>query len=179
MSAPFYFFIMKKMLLLTTLLICFLVANAQDKVVLKNGDTISVKITKNDEKTIEFHYPGETLINVKNKREIKQIVYESGRIEEIKQGIEVPKINDSKDWEKVIETYLESDVEGLTRIEQIKATSGWGGSLGSSLGYKDAIKKLKKKAAKLGAGVILIHGQPNQSASSRGGGVQVIATAYK
>lgn len=79
----------------------------------------------------------------------------------------------------MVETYLESDVEGLTRVDEIKATSGWGGSLGSSLGYKGAIKKLKKKAAKLGAGVILIHGQPNQSASARGGGVQVIATAYK
>lgn len=170
---------MKKMLLLFVLLTCVVSVNAQDKVIFKNGDTISVKIIKNEEKSIEYQYPGETLVNVKNKREIRQIIYESGRIEEIKQGIEVPVITSPDDWDKVVETYLESDVEGLTRIDQIKATSGWGGSLGSSLGYKDAIKKLKKKAAKLGAGVILIHGQPNQSASSRGGGVQVIATAYK
>lgn len=158
---------------------CFVAVQAQDKVVLKNGDTLCVKVVKNDEKTIVYQYPGEALLNVKNKREIKKIAYESGRIETINQGIEVPVIKSEKDWEKVIETYIESDVEGLTRVDQIKATSGWGGSLGSSLGYKGAIKKLKKKAAKLGAGVILIHGQPNQSASSRGGGVQVIATAYK
>lgn len=152
---------------------------AQDKVVLKNGEVLNVKVVKNDEKAIEFQYPGESLLNVKNKREIKQIVYESGRVEEINQGIEVPEIKSEKDWAKVVETYIEADVEGLTRVEQLKATSGWGGSMGSSLGYKDAVKKLKKKAAKLGAGVILIHGQPNQSASSRGGGVQVITTAYK
>ena len=119
------------------------------------------------------------MVNVKNKREINKIVYESGREEIINVGINVPKINSEKDWKNVVETYLEADVEGLTRVDELKATSGWGGSLGSSMGYKDAIKKLKKKAAKLGAGVILIHGQPNQSASSRGGGVQVIATAYK
>ena len=152
---------------------------AQDKVYLKNGEELNVKIVKNDEKTIEFQYPGESMLNVKNKREIKKIVYESGREELINVGINVPIIESEKDWEKVVETYLETDVEGLTRVDEIKATSGWGGSLGSSLGYKDAVKKLKKKAAKLGAGVILIHGQPNQSASSRGGGVQVIATAYK
>jgi hypothetical protein len=169
-----------KRLLLVLLSVSFMAsANAQDKVVLKNGEVLDVKVVKNDEKTIEFQYPGESLLNVKNKREIKQIVYESGRVEEINQGIEVPEIKSEKDWEKVVETYMESDVEGLTRVDELKATSGWGGSLASSLGYKDAIKKLKKKAAKLGAGVILIHGQPNQSASSRGGGVQVIATAYK
>lgn len=171
--------IMRKYFLFVVLTTFAISANAQDKVVLKNGETLNVKVVKNDENSIEFQYPDETLLNVKNKREIKQIIYESGRIESINQGIEVPEIKSEKDWQKVVETYLESDVEGLTRVEQLKATSGWGGSMGSSMGYKDCIKKLKKKAAKLGAGVILIHGQPNQSASSRGGGVQVLATAYK
>lgn len=170
---------MKIKLLLVILSTCFLTANAQDKVIFKNGDTISVKIIKNEEKSIEFQYPGESLVNAKNKREIKKIIYGSGRIEEVKQGIDVPEITSPNDWEKVVETYLETDVEGLTRVDEIKATSGWGGAMASSLGYKGAIKKLKKKAAKLGAGVILIHGQPNQAASARGGGVQVIATAYK
>ena len=152
---------------------------AQDKVILKNGEELNVKVVKNNEKTIEFLYPGESMVNEKNKREIKKIVYESGREETFNVGINVPEIKGEKDWEKVVETYLEADVEGLTRVDEIKATSGWGGAMASSAGYKGAIKKLKKKAAKLGAGVILIHGQPNQSASARGGGVQVIATAYK
>jgi hypothetical protein len=171
--------IMKKSFILVVFLFWGLISYAQDKVILKTGEELNVKVVKNDEKTIEFQYPGESLINVKNKREIKKIIYESGREEMIDVGINLPEIKSEKDWEKVVETYLESDVEGLTRVDDIKATSGWGGSLGSSLGYKDAIKKLKKKAAKLGACIILIHGQPNQSASSRGGGVQVIATAYK
>ena len=170
---------MKKQLFVFLSLFLGVSLYGQDKVVLKNGEELNVKVVKNDEKTIEFQYPGESMVNVKNKREIKKIVYESGREETINVGIEVPVITSADDWEKVVETYLESDVEGLTRVDEIKATSGWGGALGSSLGYKGAIKKLKKKAAKLGAGVILIHGQPNQSASSRGGGVQVIATAYK
>ena len=171
---------MKMFSIITIITLFFGVSSyAQDKVFLKNGEELNVKVVKNDEKTIEFQYSGESMVNVKSKREIKKIVYESGREETINVGIEVPVITSADDWEKVVETYLESDVEGLTRVDEIKATSGWGGALGSSLGYKGAIKKLKKKAAKLGAGVILIHGQPNQSASSRGGGVQVIATAYK
>ena len=170
---------MKKLLVLILSLFFGVTSYAQDKVILKNGEELNVKVVKNNEKTIEFQYPGESMVNEKNKREIKKIVYESGREEIFNVGISVPEIKGEKDWEKVIETYLEADVEGLTRVDEIKATSGWGGALASSLGYKGAIKKLKKKAAKLGAGVILIHGQPNQSASARGGGVQVIATAYK
>ena len=54
-----------------------------------------------------------------------------------------------------------------------------GGPLGSSMGYKDALKKLKKKAAKLDAGVVLVHESPNKTAAAFGGGVQVIGTAYK
>ena len=115
----------------------------------------------------------------KNKREINCIIFESGRKEEFHVGIDVPIIKGEKDWEKVVETQLESDIVGLTRVAELKATSGWGGSLGSSMGYKGAIKKLKKKAAKLGAGVILVHGSPNSAAAALGGGVQVTATAYK
>ena len=131
---------MKKQLFVFLSLFLGVSLYAQDKVVLKNGEELNVKVVKNDEKTIEFQYPGESMVNVKNKREIKKIVYESGREETINVGIEVPVITSADDWEKVVETYLESDVEGLTRVDEIKATSGWGGALGSSLGYKGAIR---------------------------------------
>ena len=113
---------MKKLFLLFAVSLVVVTAYAQDKVILKNGEELNVKVVKNDEKTIEFQYPGETLLNVKNKREISCIIYESGRKEEINQGIEVPVITSEKDWEKVVETYMESDVEGLTRVDEIKAT---------------------------------------------------------
>ena len=47
------------------------------------------------------------------------------------------------------------------------------------MGYKDAIKKLKKKAAKLGASVILVADRTNEPAAALGGGVQVVGVAYK
>ena len=126
---------------------------AQDKVILRNGDTLNVEVKKVGTNSIEYSFPNEELVAEKSKNEIASIIYASGRKEEeFNQGIVVPKITSAKDWEKVVETYLESDVAGLTRVGELKATSGWGGSLGSSLEYKTAIKKLKKKAAKLGAG---------------------------
>ena len=170
---------MKRVFFICLVIVLSINAFSQDKLVLKSGEELNVKVVANNENTIQFTYPGETLVNEKNKREISCIIYESGRKEEFHVGIDVPVINSEKDWEKVVETQLESDVAGLTRVAELKATSGWGGSLGSSIGDKGAIKKLKKKAAKLGAGVILVHGSTNGAAAALGGGVQVTATAYK
>lgn len=152
---------------------------AQDKIVLKNGEELNVKILQNSGSSVFFQYPNETLTNEKSKREIKYILFSSGRKEECNQGITIPTIKSKDDWKQVVVTYLPEDVEGLTRVSELKATSSKGGVLGSSMGYKGAINKLKRKAAKLGAGVLLIHGSPNSTAAAWGGGVQVVGTAYK
>ena len=47
------------------------------------------------------------------------------------------------------------------------------------MGYKDAIKKLKKKAAKLGAGVILVADRTNETAAALGGKENVFLLIYK
>ena len=169
----------KKMILVALTAMVAVGAKAQDKVVLRSGEELNVKIVKNGETSIQYQFPGEEMLNEKNKREIKYIEYASGRKEECSQGIEVPVIKSKDDWKLVVITYVESDVIGLKRVGELKATSGWGGSLGSSMGYKGALNKLKKKAAKMGAGVILVHDNPNKLAAALGGGVQVIGTAYK
>lgn len=172
----------KQIVILAALCACGSLSYAQDKVVLRNGSSLDVKIVKSTNASIEFTYPGEELVNEKSeksKKEVSYIVYASGRKEECNQTFQVPVINGKDDWDKVVVTHLASDVEGLTRVGEVAATSGWGGTLGSSMGYKDAIKKLKKKAAKLGASVILVADRTNETAAALGGGVQVVGVAYK
>lgn len=168
-----------KVFILAVLCTCCNLSYAQDKVVLKNGDSLDVKIVRITNSIIEFTYPKEEVVNEKSKKEIAYIVYASGRKEVCNQVFQVPAVKGKDDWEKVVITHLASDVEGLTRVDEVTATSGWGGALASSKGYKGAIKKLKKKAAKLGAGVILIVDRPNETAAAFGGGVQVVGVAYK
>jgi hypothetical protein len=156
-----------------------LFANAQDKVVLRSGDTLNVKIQKSTDDKVEYTFPNETTLNEKSKKEIVKVIYSSGREEKCNTKFEIPTINGESDWKNVVITYLPSDVEGLTRVSDVKATSMWGGSMGSSIGYKGALNKLKRRAAKLNAGVILITSQPNQQAAAMGGGVQVVGIAYK
>ena len=141
--------------------ILFLSANsiqAQDKVVLRTGDTLTVNVTKNTETAIEFTYPNETAVNEKQKRDISCIIYASGRREEIKQqGIVIPEISGEDDWEKVVVTSNRDDVAGLSKVKSLSVSAGNGGVFDSaSKAHEKAIKKLKKKVAKMKYGVVLI-----------------------
>lgn len=148
---------MKQLIISILLLVCTSV-NAQDKVVLKTGDTIIVNVTKNTETAIEYTYPFETAVNEKQKRDITCIIYASGRREEIMQkGIVIPEISGENDWEKVIVTSNRDDVEGLSKVKSISVSAGNGGVFDSaSKAHEKAIKKLQKKVAKMKFGVILI-----------------------
>lgn len=151
---------------------------AQDKIFLRSGDSLNVKVLLVGTEEIQFTYPGETVVNQKLKNEVKYIVFESGRKEVFNASVEIPTIdpkNWKKEWEKVVVTYNEDDIKGLTRVDNIQATSTWGGPLGGqSLGYQNCVKSLKKKAAKLGCGIVLLTDSP-----SRYSGVSLVGTCYK
>ena len=125
---------------------------AQDKIFLRSGDSLNVKVLLVGTEEIQFTYPGETVVNQKLKNEVKYIVFESGRKEVFNASVEIPTIdpkNWKKEWEKVVVTYNEDDIKGLTRVDNIQATSTWGGPLGGqSLGYQNCVKSLKKKGCK-------------------------------
>lgn len=166
-----------KFLALTSLLP--LVVQASDVVIMRNGDTLNVQVIKSTSTTIEYKYPNETVVNERTKNEIHKVIYSSGRVEECNPAFQIPIVKGSEDWEKVIVTYNSDDVKGLIKVANLKASSGWGGSLGAGLGYDQCVKKLQRQAAEQGAGIILITGQPNASATARGGATRVTATAYK
>ena len=148
---------MKKSYLLLAFVAINLACFAQDKVVLKSGDTLNVQVTKNTDTSIEFTYPNETLVNEKKKKDIACIIYASGRREEIKiKTIDVPIISSKDDWEKVVVTKNREDVEGLTKVKDIAAVGGGGVFHTVSFAQESATKSIKKKAAKLQCGIVLI-----------------------
>ena len=72
----------KRMILMGLMAVVATGLKAQDKVVLRSGEELNVKIVQSGETSIQYQFPGEELVNEKNKREIKYIVYASGRREE-------------------------------------------------------------------------------------------------
>lgn len=55
---------MKKLFAMFFSVACFVAVQAQDSVMFKNDDTLSVKVVKDDDKTIIYQYPEEVLYNV-------------------------------------------------------------------------------------------------------------------
>lgn len=146
---------------------------AQDKIVKRNGDTLRVSVTKSTPDVVEFTYPNETTINSEYKNALTQVIYSSGRIEDCSSATKLATITGPDDWEKVLITNNPDDVRGLTKLGEVSGKSGWGGLAAQGLGDKDARKKMKKNAAKVGAAIVLLQDKPDRF------GVKLIGVAYK
>ena len=158
---------------------------AQDKLVLRNGSTVEVNIQKSLEDRVEYTYPGETTVYERPKSAIASIFYEDGRREILDEslrdseasrnrpasssGRSVSQTNsDAISWQDVRTTFTADNVSDLTRLQRISATS--------TVSYKDAILKLKKKAAEIGATTVLVM---DDSDSTQGKEIEVIGIAYR
>lgn len=163
---------MKAVLTFVLALGCFSLA-AQDKIVKRNGDTLQVRVTKSTPDVVEFTYPNETTINSEYKNALTKVVYSSGRIEDCSSATKLATVTGPDDWEKVIITNNPDDVRGLTKLGEVVGKSGWGGLAAQGLGDKDARKKMKKNAAKVGAAIVLLQDKPDRF------GVKLIGVAYR
>lgn len=168
---------------------------AQDKIVLRNGRSIEVKVQRTHENRVEYTYPGETSVYERPKTAISYILYEDGRKEICDESLResersttsrvssqnrssgtrtqaTSKKQLSNDdeifWQDVKTTFNDSDVSNMTRLRRISAVS--------NTSYKDAIQQLKKKAAALGGTTILIMDIPE---GAEGDDIEVMGIAYR
>jgi len=147
---------MKKSICLFILFCIAICTYGQDKVVLKDGTQLDVKVIESNEKEVVFTYPNEEVRNKKSKSLIDYILYASGR-KEVCQSIVIPTIESDKDWEKVVVTTNRDDVAGLQMQKSLSVSAGNGGVFNSAeKAHEKAIEKLKKKVAKLQCGIVLI-----------------------
>lgn len=167
-----------------TILLFVLSATAQDKIIMRSRDTLYVQITKSTSQFVEFIYPNETLVNIENKIDIEKIIFSSGRIKiyNERKKIDIPIIKSKNDWKKVVITFDKYDIIGLTACEEIIGESEMDGWF-SVRGGEEAIKKMKKKAAKMGAPIILItegwDQEKNKPISGFEKGVKLTGIAYR
>ena len=147
---------MKKLITTLFVLICFNTMFSQsDTIVKRNGEKIAVLIKSSNPSSVSFVYPNEETINTESKNVIEKIIYKSGRVEVCSAKTKLEVISGEKDWEKVIITNSQADVEGLTKVGEVSGKSSWGGAA-KSLSDKKAREKIKKEAAKLNCPIVLI-----------------------
>ncbi|MDR2913875.1 MAG: hypothetical protein LBV74_03420 [Tannerella sp.] len=164
--------------------------HAQDKIVLRNGRTIEVKVQRSLENRVEYTYPGETSVYERPKTAVSYILYEDGRKEICDESLRSSNRTSSRSssdrtttssssssarnnrlsgndeifWQDVKTTFAESDVSDMTRLKRISAAS--------DVSYKDAIQQLKKKAAAIGGTTILVM-------DDNGENIEVMGIAYR
>jgi hypothetical protein len=173
---------------------------AQDKLVRRNGRTIEVYVQRSVGDQIEYTYPGGTFIYKRPKSDVSYILYQDGRkeiydeslreaekkeddrtsqqerttadrVSSTKAGAKTKPLPDDDEiiWADVKTTFNDADVSDLTRLKRISAIS--------SVSYKDAIQKLKKSAAVIGATTILIMDIPENEEEKVS--IEVMGIAYR
>jgi len=173
---------MNKLIYLAILCLSLIEVKSQDLIVMLNRDTLKVIVVKNAPDVVEYKYQNESVINIVSKKEIHQVIFNSGRVEICNEMRNLPTINGKQDWEKVIITFDENDIIGLIECGTIVGKSGWGGVVSVQAG-KAAMKDMKKDAAEIGAPIILIingwHKEKDKPISGYARGVKLTGKAYK
>lgn len=127
-----------------------------DKIVKLTGESLAVKVTSVTDRDVSFVYPGEEAVNVISANLVKEIDFASGRVQTLTTRVD---IRTEEDWAKVTVTTLEGDIKGLVAKGDVVASVIPMTAFSSQANMDErAAEKLKRKAAKLGAHMILLTG---------------------
>ena len=144
---------MKKIILLVTLVCGLNFATAQDVVSLHNGTTLDGKVSGTEGQSITFTYKGEDVSTKISKIAINSITYASGRKQVVTEKINL----EGKDaFQKVILTKNAEDVEGLTRIGEVKGKTAFISYRTGANADKKSEERLKEDCYKLGGVVVYV-----------------------
>ena len=156
--------------------------------VLRNGQTVDLKVTRTDDTHVFYHYPPDVAVYSRPKSAIAYIIYSDGRRDVFDPNLRSSDVaspsrpttgaattqtpanrnrleEDGVSWQDVKTTFEESDVRGMTRLSRISARS--------NVSYRDAIQLLKQKAAELGGTTVLVMDIPENDA------IEVMGIAYR
>lgn len=126
-----------------------------DTVYTLQGEKLQVKVTRVNENSIEFTYPGESLTNVTGKEKISRIHFHSGRTQVFNPDPELAHVRSGLDWKKVLVTSFKSEVENLQEICMVGAKSRGVTVFTSTAAMQNkAIDKLKQATAMVGGNVV-------------------------
>lgn len=130
-----------------------------DCLFLNNGDMVMCKVTEMSSSEVKYVYPGESLVNIVDMMQVKQVKLASGRI--IKGHSADPVLSEA-DWARVIVTSDENMARGLKFVKTIKAKSTIWRSIKETESDK-AYVELKKEAARYHCHLAVLVGGPTRS----------------
>lgn len=136
-----------------------------DTIYQNNGEKMGINVIEVAENVIKFTYPDETVSNTIAKSSVSKIHFKSGRVQEFSSYYNVVPIKSSKDWQKVQISKIESEVQGLQKIDVIGAKATGVTTLTSIAKLQDrAFDKIKIQTAMIGGNVAFIMHQNTEEA---------------
>lgn len=132
------------------------IANDTDKIFFHNGKVVEGRVVKLEEFTVVFKYAGEDAEQTVSKLAIDNIIYKSGREEEISEKIVV---SSKADWEKVEVLIDKSQLVGWTKVAEVLGkTTGFSAEYTTAAGTdKSSKRKMPEAAAEMGCSSVYIN----------------------
>jgi len=156
---------MRKLILISFLSISFSSFSQVDTLFKMNGEKLLINVTEITESSIKFTYPSESFSNTIAKGTVLKIHFKSGRIQEFSSFLNISVTKSCLDWENVQISKIESEVQGLQKIDVIGAKAKGMTTLSSISKLQDrAFDKIKIETAMLGGNVAYIMEQNTEEA---------------
>lgn len=160
---------MRKLTLILFLSISFSAFSQVDTLFKMNGEKLLINVTEITESSIKFTYPNESFSNTIAKGTVSKIHFKSGRVQEFSSSLNVSVTKSCLDWENIQISKIESEVQGLQKIDIIGAKAKGMTTISSISKLQDrAFNKIKIETAMLGGNVAYIMVQ-NTEESMYGG----------
>ncbi len=156
----------KEIIILVTLVLFFNSVFAQKMdTIYTHQKEIVCKIKEVADENVKYSYPNEDLLISINKNRIIKIIYSSGREEIFAESSSFKKVNGWEDWEKVISTNIDDEVDGLFKLGDVSSKVKAGSTLSNLNKIKNkALRKIKIRAAMIGANIVYLSSDHTEGA---------------
>jgi hypothetical protein len=130
---------------------------AQLDTIFTNNKKIACNVKEITNESVKFSYSGEEIINSLYSKTVQKILFKTGRIQIFNETSTYKKVTGADDFNKVTITSVENEVVGLFNLGDISSKAQAGTVFANMEKVKEkATKKLKIKAAMLGANLIYL-----------------------
>lgn len=157
---------MKITLLVASLLFFSSVFAQKMDTIYTHQENIVCKVKEVADEHVKYSYPNEDVLISISKNRIIKIVYSSGREKIFAESSSYKNVNGWEDWNNVITTTVEHDVDGLFKLGDVSSKVKAGSTMSNLNKIKNkALRKIKIRAAMVGANVVYLNSDHTEGAN--------------
>ncbi|WP_443633531.1 hypothetical protein ABXT64_01000 [Candidatus Marifrigoribacter sp. Uisw_064] len=156
---------MKIIILITSVLFFNTVFSQKMDTIYTHNKKIACNIKEVADENVKYSYPNEDILISINKNRIVKIIFSSGREEIFAESMSFKKVSGWEDWENVLTTNVDDEVDGLFKLGDVSSKVKAGSTISNLNKVKNkALRKIKIRAAMIGANVVYLSSDHTEGA---------------